>query len=134
MLRMLDHWSVQHAEEPTMAIRALLADDNALFRIGLTGLLQQCRDVDVVGQARNTDEALRQRAVLRLDVVLLGHAMPFASGVDVTKQLLTPRFQVRICLLAVSEQAPDVFEAVAAGARGYLPRRPAWRSLTPRST
>ncbi len=105
-----------------MAIRVLLADDNALFRLGLTGLLQQCRDVDVVGQARNTDEALHQTAVLRLDVVLLDHAMPFTSGVDVTKQLLTHRFQVRICLLAVSEQAPDVFEAVAAGARGYLPK------------
>jgi two-component system nitrate/nitrite response regulator NarL len=103
-----------------MAIRVLLADDNALFREGMASLLTRCGDVDVVGQAKDAAEAVRKTSLLRPDVVLMDLAMPLGGGLEATRQILGERPDQPVCMLTVSEQAQDLFATIRAGARGYL--------------
>jgi two-component system nitrate/nitrite response regulator NarL len=103
-----------------MALRVLLADDNALFREGMASLLARCEDVQVVGQAKDAADAVRKTSLLRPDVVLMDLAMPLGGGEEATKQILEERPEQAICMLTVSEQAEDLFTSIRAGARGYL--------------
>jgi DNA-binding NarL/FixJ family response regulator len=103
-----------------MAIRVVLADDNALFRGGLASLLSQSDAVKVVGQATNTDEVVWRASKLRPDVVLMDLAMPGGGGVAATRQILAERPGQIICMLTTSTQEADLFAAIRAGARGYL--------------
>lgn len=103
-----------------MALRVLLADDNALFREGMASLLNRCEDVQVVGQAKDGAEAVRKTSLLRPDVVLMDLSMPLGGGIEATRQILEERPDQAICMLTVSEQASDLFKTIRAGARGYL--------------
>jgi two-component system nitrate/nitrite response regulator NarL len=103
-----------------MALRVLLADDNALFREGMASLLARCEDVQVVGQAKDAAEAVHKTSLLRPDVVLMDLAMPLGGGEEATKRILEERPDQAICMLTVSEQAQDLFTSIRAGARGYL--------------
>ncbi len=103
-----------------MALRVLLADDNALFREGMASLLSRCEDVQVVGQAKDGAEAVRKTSLLRPDVVLMDLSMPLGGGIEATRQILEERPDQAICMLTVSEQASDLFTTIRAGARGYM--------------
>jgi two-component system, NarL family, nitrate/nitrite response regulator NarL len=103
-----------------MPVRVLLADDNALFREGMASLLLRCPDVEVVGQATSTSEAVRTTLVLRPDVVLLDLSMPGGGGVAAIRAILVGQPDQTICMLTSSEQHADLFTTVRAGARGYL--------------
>jgi two-component system NarL family response regulator len=103
-----------------MSIRVLVADDNALFREGMVGLLAQQADVTVVGEATDAQEVVRKVSLLRPDVVLMDLAMPGGGGVAATAAILGECPTLPICMLTVSEQETDLFAALRAGARGYL--------------
>ncbi len=103
-----------------MTIRVLIADDNALFRVGLARLLGNCPEVTVVGQATDAAEAVRKATLLRPDVVLMDLALPRGGSVTATRQMTVERPELPVCLLTSSERPADLFAAVRAGARGYL--------------
>lgn len=103
-----------------MTVKVLLADDNALFREGMEGLLTRCDDIQVVGQAKDAAEAVRKTSLLRPDVVLMDLAMPLGGGLEATRRILEERPEQAVCMLTVSEQAEDLFSTIRAGARGYL--------------
>lgn len=103
-------------------IRILVVDDNGLFRDGLVGLLGRIADIEVVGAAGSGEEALRRVPILRPDVVLMDIEMPGIGGVEATRRLLEATPGLAVCMLTVSEQDRDLFAAVRAGARGYLPK------------
>lgn len=101
-------------------IRVLIVDDHELFRRGVASLLTEREDMEVVGEASNGAEAIERARELMPDVVLMDIKMPEMDGLAATKQLKTEMPYVRIMMLTVSETDEDLFEAIKAGASGYL--------------
>jgi DNA-binding NarL/FixJ family response regulator len=101
-------------------IRILLVDDQALFREGLSTLLAVHADLEVVGEAGNGLEALRQAETLRPQVVLMDLHMPVLDGVAATRRLHTTRPDCYVIALTTFDDDEHVFEALRAGAVGYL--------------
>lgn len=100
-------------------MRILLADDHALFRDGVASLLSAWGHI-VVGQAANGDEAAALVEQLHPELVLMDVRMPGSSGLDATRRIVLAHPEVAIVMLTVSEDEDDLFEAIKAGARGYL--------------
>jgi DNA-binding NarL/FixJ family response regulator len=101
-------------------IRVLLVDDQLLFREGLATLLSVRPEVDVVGEAANGLEALERVATLKPHVVLMDLRMPVLNGVEATRRLRAAHPEVRVVALTTFDDDEDVFEALRAGALGYL--------------
>jgi DNA-binding NarL/FixJ family response regulator len=102
------------------AMRVLLADDHALFRSGVAGLLRRQEDFEVVGEAEDGDEALERAKELMPDLILMDVYMPGTGGVEATRRIKAVLPYVKIVMLTVSDDDKDVFEAIRAGAHGYL--------------
>lgn len=103
-----------------MTVRVLLADDQALFREALRTLLEVQPGIEVVGEARDGDEAVRRSAQLRPDVVLMDLRMPVLDGIAATARLRAEQPDVRVLALTTFDDDDDVFAALRAGAVGYL--------------
>lgn len=103
-----------------MAIRVLLVDDQALFREGLDTLLSVHKDIQVVGQASNGQEAIEAAAKVHPDVVLMDMRMPILDGVRATRLLKQALPQCRVIVLTTFDDDEYVFDALRAGAVGYL--------------
>ena len=103
-----------------MAIRVLLVDDQALFREGLETLLSVHQDIQVVGQASNGQEAVEVAAKVHPDVVLMDVRMPVLDGVGATRRLKKALPQCRVIVLTTFDDDEYVFDALRAGAVGYL--------------
>lgn len=101
-------------------VRVLLVDDQRLFRDGLATLLSVRPEVAVVGEAANGLEALERVAALRPQVVLMDLRMPVLSGVEAIRRLRIAYPQVQVVALTTFDDDDDVFEALRAGAVGYL--------------
>lgn len=106
------------AEPP--AVRVLLVDDQPLFREGLATLLAVHGDLEVVGEAGDGEEALRRIAALAPDVVLMDLRMPRLGGVEATRRIAAEHPGVRVLVLTTFDDDENVFDALRAGACGYL--------------
>jgi DNA-binding NarL/FixJ family response regulator len=100
-------------------MKVLLADDHPLFLDGLRNLLT-ARGIAVVGTARDGLEALEQARALRPDVVLMDIHMPRLNGLAALRMIKAELADTRIVMLTMSAEDDELFEAVAAGASGYL--------------
>jgi DNA-binding NarL/FixJ family response regulator len=100
-------------------MRIVLADDHALFRDGVSSLLQAWGH-EVVGRASNGEEAVDLVLRLEPDLVLMDVRMPGKSGVEATREIAAARPETPIVMLTVSEAEDDLFAAIQSGARGYL--------------
>jgi DNA-binding NarL/FixJ family response regulator len=100
-------------------MRILLADDHALFRDGIASLVGAWGH-EVVGQASTGDEAVALVERLRPELVLMDVRMPGSTGLDATRRIAVAHPEIAIVMLTVSEDEDDLFEAIKAGARGYL--------------
>lgn len=101
-------------------IRVLIIDDHTLFRSGIRLLLQRQTGFEVVGEAGNGLEGVKDAKRLHPDVVLLDLHMPDISGLETIPLLKDEAPQAQIIMLTVSEDAEDLLEALRIGARGYL--------------
>ncbi len=103
-------------------IRVLLADDQALVRAGFRALLDAQDDIEVVGEAGDGDEAVRLARALAPDVVLMDIRMPGSDGLSATRAITGDDrlADVRIVILTTFELDEYVFEALRAGASGFL--------------
>jgi DNA-binding NarL/FixJ family response regulator len=101
-------------------IRVLLADDQALFREGLHTLLATYADLEIVGQAANGAEAVRLAVATCADVVLMDLRMPVMDGATATRQIVAARAGCRVIALTTFDDDDSVFDALRAGAVGYL--------------
>ena len=101
-------------------IRLLIVDDHNLFRQGLTRILEDYPQLNVVGQAADGGEALAMVDTLQPDVVLMDLNMPVLSGPDATRRLSASHPATPVIILTVSERDADLFDDIKAGARGYL--------------
>ncbi|MBI5841883.1 MAG: response regulator transcription factor [Chloroflexi bacterium] len=103
-----------------MAIRVLLVDDQALFREGLDTLLSAHKDIQVVGQASNGQEAIDLALKLRPDVILMDMQMPVLNGIGATRRLKGLLPDCRVIALSTFDDKEYIFDALRAGAVGYL--------------
>jgi DNA-binding NarL/FixJ family response regulator len=104
----------------TSPIRVLIADDHPLFRDGLRALLNSIPQTEMVGEAANGEEVLKQAAELKPDVILMDIQMPGLNGIDATKLILRADPNIGIVVLTIFEDDELVFAAMRAGARGYI--------------
>ncbi|MBI4296554.1 MAG: response regulator transcription factor [Chloroflexi bacterium] len=102
-----------------MSLKALLADDHALFRAGLASLLNAW-GVQVVGQAADGNEAIAKVRELRPDLVFMDINMPGLNGLEATRAIKAEFPDTKVIMLTVSDDQQDLFEAVKSGAEGYL--------------
>ncbi len=101
-------------------MRVLVVDDHALYRRGLEMVLMAEGDIDIVGEAGDGLDAVRQAERLKPDVVLLDLRMPRSSGLEACAEIKRVSPGSRIVVLTVSDEESDLFDAVRAGANGYL--------------
>ena len=102
------------------SIHVLLADDHRLFRQGLRRVLETCEKIEVVGEAENGKQAVQLAWQLKPDIVLMDIQMPELDGVQATYLITEANPTVQVIILTMYRQDQYVFEAIKAGARGYL--------------
>ncbi len=101
-------------------IRILIADDQTITRSGLQLLLSASPNLEIVGEARNGQEAIEAAAALQPDVILMDLRMPGINGIEATRHIHRTSPHIGILILTVFEDDTSVFPAIRAGARGYL--------------
>ncbi|HEX2039363.1 MAG TPA: response regulator transcription factor [Acidimicrobiales bacterium] len=101
-------------------IRVLIADDQALFRRGLYVVLGTEDGIEVVAEAENGEEAIDKARELAPDVVLMDVRMPRVNGIEAARQIRGDVPTTKILMLTVSDEEDDLYEAIKAGANGYL--------------
>ena len=101
-------------------IRVLVADDHALVREGIRHVLDAEPGIEVVAEAGNGDEAVALANECAPDVVLLDVRMPGIGGIEAARRLALEVPSARVVMLTVSDTESDLYEAVKAGAVGYL--------------
>jgi DNA-binding NarL/FixJ family response regulator len=101
-------------------IRILIVDDHTLFRDGLSAILTNVPDIEVVGEAGTGREAVAQVKILTPDVVLMDISMPDLNGIEATQQVLAVKPDTGIIMLTMLEDNDSLFAAMCAGARGYI--------------
>lgn len=101
-------------------ISVLLVDDHAILRAGLRALLETYSDVEVVGEAGDGEEAVRQVRKLHPDVVLMDVAMPGMNGLVATRYILEENPAVKVLILTQYGNKEYVFPLLEAGAAGYV--------------
>lgn len=104
----------------TKAVRVLVVDDQTLFRTGLTSLLSEDERVDVVGQAVDGADAVKQATRLKPEVVLMDIKMPNVDGIEATRQIVEAVPGVKVLMLTTFETDSQVIQALKAGASGYV--------------
>ena len=105
-----------------MTVRVLLADDQVLIRSGFAALVNSADDLEVIGEAGDGTEAVRQAGVLRPDVVLMDIRMPGVDGLAAARQIAASSdlSEVRVIVLTTFEADEYVVEALRSGASGFL--------------
>jgi two-component system, NarL family, response regulator NreC len=101
-------------------IGVLLADDHAVLRAGLRALLAGEPDMEVVGEAENGEEAIRQTDLLRPDVLVLDLAMPRLSGLEVIRQLRARGIPTKVLVLTMHDEEQYLLQVLQAGGQGYV--------------
>ncbi|MBN1137189.1 MAG: response regulator transcription factor [Anaerolineae bacterium] len=113
----------------TRRIRVLIAEDHTVVREGLCALIDARREMEVVGQAQDGIEAVRQARALRPDVILMDLVMPRQGGAEAIAGIKAELPDTRIVVLTSFAEDHLAFEAIKAGATGYLLKDSSSRDL-----
>jgi DNA-binding NarL/FixJ family response regulator len=105
---------------PPVPVTVLIADDQNLFRAGLALLLAGDPHVDVIGQAVDGLDAVRQVKALKPDLVLMDLKMPQLDGIEATRQILMDNPDTKVMVLSTFEADSYVLQALQVGASGYV--------------
>jgi DNA-binding NarL/FixJ family response regulator len=103
-----------------VTLGVLIADDQALMRAGFRMILEAEPDLEVVGEAADGREAVAEGARLRPNVVLMDVRMPEMDGIEATRRLLDGNDDTKVVMLTTFDMDEYVFEALRAGASGFL--------------
>jgi DNA-binding NarL/FixJ family response regulator len=105
---------------PDEPIRVLLADDHPMFREGLAVALSALPGVEVVAEASSGEEAITAASRLQPDVVVMDVNMPGVNGIEATRRIVAESPHIGVLVLTMFDEDESVFQAMRAGARGYL--------------
>ncbi len=108
---------------PATTIRILIADDHEVVRIGLASLLEAQEGFTVVAQAESGAEAVRHARRFRPDVVVMDIRMPGGSGVEACRTITTEMEDIPVIMLTSHADSDALFDAIDAGASGYVLKR-----------
>ena len=103
-----------------MSIRVLIADDQQLVRTGFRMILNAEEDIDVIGEAENGREAVAMARELHPDIVLMDIRMPELDGIAATRRLTASEDGVKVLMLTTFDLDEYVYDALRAGASGFL--------------
>jgi two-component system response regulator NreC len=103
-----------------MKIRILLADDHTILRAGLKMMLNAQPDMEIVGEAQDGRQAMQEAQRLQPDIVLMDITMPDMNGIEATKQIKKLLPEIKILILTMHEHDEYIFQALRAGASGYM--------------
>ncbi|MCL5986887.1 MAG: response regulator transcription factor [Actinobacteria bacterium] len=106
-------------------IRVLLADDHTILRAGLKALLKAEQDIEVVGEAVDGQETIDKALELHPDIILMDIAMPGVNGLEATRHLKSAGLKSEILILTMYTEEEYLFQAIQAGASGYLLKKAA---------
>jgi DNA-binding NarL/FixJ family response regulator len=106
--------------EGLMNLRILLVDDHEIVRLGLKSLLARYPQFEVVGEAGDAQEALEKTLYYQPDVVVMDIRLPGKSGVEATQDILEARPQTKVIVLTSYAEDDVLFDAISAGASGYV--------------
>jgi DNA-binding NarL/FixJ family response regulator len=101
-------------------LRILLADDHTLVRQGLRKILEGRPEWEVIGEASDGRDALRQAESLQPDVAILDIGMPLMNGIEATRQIVRRWPDIRVLILSMHASEAYIIQALKAGAKGYL--------------
>ncbi len=101
-------------------IRILIADDHELFRRGLKMVLESEDDIEVLGEASDGQEAFDLAVAEAPDVIVMDVRMPVLSGIEATQLIKEHLPSAKILMLTISDEEDDLYQAIKAGANGYL--------------
>ncbi len=101
-------------------IRVLIADDHALFRRGLNMVLESEPGIEIVAEAEDGEQAVKAAQEHSPDVVLMDVRMPRVDGIEATRRIRETIPGCKVLILTVSDEETDLYEAIKAGANGYL--------------
>ncbi len=108
---------------PAATIRILIADDHEVVRIGLASMLGAQEGFEVVAQASTGDEATRLALMHRPDVVVMDIRMPGGSGIESCRAITAARAGTQVIMLTSHADSDALFDAIEAGASGYVLKR-----------
>ncbi|MDO9121095.1 MAG: response regulator transcription factor [Anaerolineaceae bacterium] len=103
-----------------MTIKVLLVDDHAVVRLGLNTLLSDEREIIIVGEAANADQAMKQVDLLKPDVVILDIQIPGKNGIEVCKSIVSQYPNSKVVMLTSHTSDEFITQAIRAGASGYV--------------
>jgi two-component system response regulator NreC len=101
-------------------IRILIADDHTIIRTGVRVLLEAEKDMEVVGEAVNGNDAIKLADSLRPDVILMDIAMPGMNGMEATRKIKSRHPETQVVVLTIHRSDEYFFEILRAGASGYV--------------
>lgn len=104
-------------EEP---LRVILADDHPMFREGMAVALSSAPGLEVIAEAANGEEAVAAASRLQPDVVVMDVNMPGLNGIEATRRIVGESPHIGVLVLTMFDEDESVFQAMRAGARGYL--------------
>lgn len=110
----------ERLDEELHPIDVMICDDHQLFRDGLKFLLSRAKDMHLVGEATAGEQAVSLAATLVPDVILMDIKMPGLNGIEATRQIVQTNPHIKILIVTMFEDDNWVFDAMRAGARGYL--------------
>ncbi len=116
----VDLRSAEGGTQPGDRVRVLIVDDHQLFRRGLRTVVDQEPDMEVVAEAGDGREAVDLASDLLPDVVLMDVRMPRRDGIDACTAVKEVAPSTRIVMLTISDEQDDLYQAIKAGASGYL--------------
>jgi DNA-binding NarL/FixJ family response regulator len=111
---------VKPEQEGSERLRVMVVDDHALFRRGLEMVLSSEPDIELVGEASDGAEAIVRAQEVMPDVVLMDVRMPKRSGIEAAGEIKQLLPHAKILMLTISDEEADLYDAIKAGASGYL--------------
>jgi DNA-binding NarL/FixJ family response regulator len=111
-------------------IKVMVVDDHKMVREGIISVLSLHSDIEVVGEASDGDEALAKISTFTPDVVLMDISMPRTNGIIATRMIKERYPEVKVIMLTMLDQEGYVYEAIKAGATGYILKNTSIEELT----